>query len=167
MDARTGERAGAGWGPAGTGRGVQPRSAARGWPRPPAAGGCSAASALRRPAGRGARGRLVPPGRAGCAGLRRGERCTGLRGREAGSHALHCRSAASAAAVPQQRGRGLLPSPGCGLGFSTLGFVSHFLLSCERLTSAWSPVYATPCIASPCTVTLGNGEGWTPANVLF
>lgn len=143
------------------------RSACGGGRALPAAGRCSAASAFSLP-GAESRAASWVPGAADGAGLRRAERCRERRGgrrpqgvgptpRSAAPHPLQ-------SAGPLQGGRGLLSSRAAGLGFSTPGFVPHFLFSCERLTSSWSLM---PLTASLKRVVGKGGVGWTPAGVFF
>lgn len=114
-----------GWGPARARRRPQPPARSVWRPRPP----CPREDAPRRLR---SAGRALEAGAA--SGLLGSTGGSGRRGGEApggcGSHALQCGSAVSAAPGPPQWGRGLCPPWAAGPGFSTLGFVPHFILSC-------------------------------------
>lgn len=139
MGALTGERAGVGGRP-GRGTVCIPRPAVRGWPRPP--GGLEDAPRrprlTRRAPRAGAAGGLPPrPG-----GLCGAARAGGAPGVWVPRSALRLRSLGSPAGRCSEGAVSCLPRA-AGLGFSTLGFVPLFPLSCDCWTSSWSPVPVT------------------------
>lgn len=168
MGALKGERSGGGWRPARARRCLQPRPAVHAGAAAPSLQREDAPQ-RRRSACRARRAGLplgspAPRTARGCAELSAAESdaAGGARGvgptpRSAAPHPLQ-------SAGLLQGGRGLLSSRAAGLGFSTPGFVPHFLFSCERLTSSWSLM---PLTASLKRVVGKGGVGWTPAGVFF
>lgn len=158
MGAQTGERAAGEWGPARERRGLQP-----GPQRGAAAPSLSAEDAPqpRRSAerARGARAASGLPIRAGGSGQRRGQSGGGRRWRRPHRVGPTPSTAAPQSLQPPDRcseGAVSCPPWAAGLGFSTLGFVPHFPLSCERLTSSRSLMLVT----APLEQAAGKGGLW-------